>query len=94
VLAGVLRHGILAERQAELLTDGLRALALEAAGYDAKVFEFIASEHTAKNLMLAAVKRTNPGDPAAVKAELRALMDFFGLRTQRLVALLSEAAGC
>src|SRR2546430_5624993 len=44
VLASVLRHGILAERQAELLTDGLRALAIEGAGYDASVVEFIASE--------------------------------------------------
>ncbi|MEQ1854322.1 MAG: methyltransferase, partial [Chthoniobacteraceae bacterium] len=94
VLSGVLRHGILAERQAELLTDGLRALALEAAGYDAKVFEFIASEHTAKNLMLAATKRPVAGDPSAAKAELRALMDFFGLPAQRLVTLLSAGAGC
>ena len=88
VLAGVLRHGILAERQAELLTDGLRALALEAAGYSANVFEFISNEHTGKNVMIAAVKRDVPGDGAAARTELRALMEFFGLRSQRLVELL------
>ena len=88
VLAGVLRHGILAERQAELLTDGIRALALEAAGYEAKVFEFISNEHTGKNVMIAAVKREAPGDGAAARAEVRAVMDFFGLRSQRLVELL------
>jgi hypothetical protein len=88
VLAGVLRHGILAERQAELLTDGLRALALETAGYGASVFEFISSEHTGKNVMIAATKRDVPGDGAAARAELRALMDFFGLRSQRLVDAL------
>ena len=88
VLAGVLRHGILAERQAELLTDGLRALALEAAGYSASVFEFISNEHTGKNVMIAATKRDVPGDGTAARAELRALMDFFGLRSQRLVGLL------
>ena len=94
VMASVLRHGILAERQAELLTDGVRSLALEAAGYGASVFEFISNEHTGKNLMIAATKRANAGDGAAMRAELRALMEFFGLRTQRLVALLSGDAGC
>jgi hypothetical protein len=89
MLAGVLRHGILAERQAELLTDGLRALALEAAGYEAKVFEFISNEHTGKNVMIAAVKRDAPGDGAAALAELRALMEFFGLRSQRLADALA-----
>jgi len=88
VLAGVLRHGILAERQAELLTDGLRALALEAAGYSARVFEFISNEHTGKNVMIAATKRDVPGDGCVATAELRAAMDFFGLRSQRLVELL------
>lgn len=88
VLAGVLRHGILAERQAELLTDGIRALALEAAGYSASVFEFISDEHTGKNVMIAATKRDVVGDVSAVRAELRALMDFFGLRRQRLVDAL------
>ncbi len=91
ILRGVLRHGILAERQAELLTDGIRALALEAAGYDTSVFEFISHEHTGKNVMIAATLRAVPRDPAPVRAELRALMDFFGLRAQRLVALLGSA---
>lgn len=89
VLAPVLRHGILAGRQAELLTDGIRALALEAAGYETKVFEFIATDHTAKNVMLAATRRAHPGDPAAARAELAAVMDFFGLKTQRLATLLA-----
>jgi hypothetical protein len=88
VLAGVLRHGILAERQAELLTDGLRALILELHGYEAKVFEFISSEHTAKNLMLAATKRTTPVDRDALAAQLAETMAFFGLGEQRLATLL------
>jgi SAM-dependent methyltransferase len=56
-LAGALRHGILLERQAEFATDALRAALLEWAGYDTKVFEFVSTEHTAKNLMIAATKR-------------------------------------
>ena len=94
ILRGVLRHGILAERQAELLTDGIRALALEAAGYSASVFEFISNEHTGKNVMIAATKRDAPGDGAAAREELRALMEFFGLRSQRLVELLTAAGRC
>ena len=89
ILRGVLRHGILAERQAELITDGIRALALETAGYEAKVFEFISNEHTGKNVMIAAVKRDAVRDSSAVREELRALMEFFGLRSQRLVDALA-----
>ena len=88
ILASVLKHGILAERQAELLTDGIRALALEAAGYDTSVFEFISNEHTGKNVMIAATLRQAKMNAAPVREELRVLMDFFGLRSQRLVALL------
>jgi hypothetical protein len=61
VLAPALCHGIFQERHAEFATDALRALLLEWAGYDTKVFEFISTEHTAKNLMIAATKRL-PGD--------------------------------
>jgi hypothetical protein len=56
-LRGLLRHGILLEREAESLTDSLRALLLEAAGYTVKVFEFVSTEHTRKNTMIAATRR-------------------------------------
>ncbi|MES2694360.1 MAG: SAM-dependent methyltransferase, partial [Verrucomicrobiota bacterium] len=62
VLAPALRHGIFQERQSEFVTDALRALLLECAGYRTKVFEFISTEHTAKNLMIAAIK-TPDTDP-------------------------------
>lgn len=55
-LKGILKHGILMERMAELLTDGLRALILESYGYKTKVFEFISHQHTGKNLMIVAEK--------------------------------------
>ncbi|MEO6741885.1 MAG: SAM-dependent methyltransferase [Chthoniobacteraceae bacterium] len=90
ILRGVLRHGILAERQTEILTDGIRALALEAAGYDTSVFEFVSNEHTGKNVMIAATLREAKKDAAPVRDELRVLMDFFGLRSQRLVSLLEN----
>jgi len=56
-LAPALRHGIFHERQAEFVTDALRTLLLEWAGYDTRAFEFISTEHTPKNLMIAAVRR-------------------------------------
>jgi len=55
-MKGIYRHGILEERHAVTLTDGLRALLLEYYGYESKVFEFISSEHTAKNTMITAVR--------------------------------------
>lgn len=90
VLREVLRHGILAEREAEILTDGLRALLLEIHGYRASVFEFISPEHTSKNLMLAAHRRPQPIDPAPLRARFRELCEFYGIREQRLAKLLGE----
>lgn len=92
VLRDVLRHGILAEREAELVTDGLRALLLEIHGFKASVFEFISPEHTSKNLMLAAHRRTQPRDAAPLRQRLRELLDFYGIREQRLARLLGELA--
>jgi SAM-dependent methyltransferase len=60
----VLRHGLLLGRQADLLTDALRASALEALGYRVDVIEFVSTEHTAKNVMIRAVRA-----PSARRAE-------------------------
>ena len=69
---GVLRHGLLRERLADIVTDALRAAALRVMGYHARVFEFISPEHTSKNLMIAARKIAgpDPGRPAAAKEYL------------------------
>ena len=84
VLAETLKHGILRERQAEFVTDALRAALLEWAGYDTKVFEFISTEHTAKNLMIAAVKRERTADRDQLERWVKDLAAFYGIRTQRL----------
>ena len=97
VLQPLLRHGIHMSEQAEMLTDGLRALQLQAAGYDTSVAEFISPEHTGKNKMVLAVRRAQPLPPTQRQALLdqaEALMAFFGVRTQYLGALLAaDAAG-
>lgn len=53
-LSAMTRHGVYAARFADLLTDGLRTLALEAAGYDVSVAEFVGAEDTPKNLLIRA----------------------------------------
>jgi SAM-dependent methyltransferase len=85
-MAPVLRHGILEERQAELITDGIRALLLESKGYDTKVFEFVSSEHTAKNLMITATAGARPKAEALERIE--ALKQGFGIQTHYLETLL------
>ena len=91
-LSPILRHGILEERQAEILTDGIRALLLEANGYKTQVFEFISTEHTAKNVMITAVedKRSAPDSKrrAAALEQVAALKAGFGLEQHFLEGLL------
>jgi SAM-dependent methyltransferase len=89
ILAPALKHGILLEREAEFVTDALRAALLEWAGYDTKVFEFISPEHTSKNLMIAAVKRTTKVEADALAEHVRALAGFYGIRSQRLAQQLA-----
>ncbi|MSU69648.1 MAG: SAM-dependent methyltransferase [Opitutaceae bacterium] len=89
VLKDALRHGIFQERQAEFVTDALRAALLEWAGYRTKVFEFISTEHTAKNLMIAGIKTRPRGllDDAIAEG-IRTVARFYGLRSQALAHLL------
>jgi SAM-dependent methyltransferase len=89
VLADALRHGIFQERQAEFVTDSLRAQLLEWAGYRTKVFEFISTEHTAKNLMIAAIKERDRGEIDDARAvRVREFAAFYGILTQRLATAL------
>ena len=89
VLAGALRHGIFQERQAEFVTDALRAQLLEWAGYRTKVFEFISTEHTPKNLMIAAIKTQDTSAPNdATAGRVRAFAQFYGIRSQALASAL------
>ncbi len=92
VLTDALRHGIFQERTAEFVTDALRAQLLEWTGYKTKVIEFISTEHTAKNLMIAAIKTHERGDNA-VAARVREFAKFYGIRHQQLAAHLGFSLG-
>ena len=75
----VLRHGILKERTADILTDAFRALLLRIMGYRADVVEFVSPEHTSKNLMIRARRALRPGDKGRLR-EYQDLKAFWGVR--------------
>jgi SAM-dependent methyltransferase len=91
----VVEHGILRARLADLLTDSLRSSALEALGYRAEAIEFVAAEHTTKNLMIRAVKRPDRKRAERALREYRELADTWGVKPtlEGLVALDGGGAG-
>ena len=94
LLQPMLRHGIHMTEQAEMLTDSLRALLLQASGYDAQVFEFISPEHTSKNKMVLAVRRAQPlpeSQRRSLLAQVQALKAHYGVERQALESLLGGA---
>lgn len=81
----LLRHGTFLERQAEMVTDGLRALLLEYEGYGTKVFEFISDAHTPKNVMIVALRnpKAKRHDPSLL-AKIGETKAYFGITRHHL----------
>ena len=69
VLGPIMDYGLLRERFAALVTDGLRAKRLESEGYETQVLEFIDMEHTPKNILLRAVKKGSLAAKSRKEAE-------------------------
>ena len=92
-LRPILQHGVHLGQEAEMLTDGLRALLLEAAGYDTQVFEFVSLEHTQKNKMILAVRRAQPRPASPVLAQIAEIKAFYGIREHCLETLLQGRLG-
>ena len=90
LLKNVLKHGVLLEREAETLTDGLRALLLERRGYQSKIFEFIGTEHTPKNNMLVGTKHNRKIDFEIYDKQIADLKEFYGISEQRLEKLFAD----
>ena len=57
-LKPMLKYGLIKERMSALITDAIRANMLESLGYDTQVLEFIDMEHTPKNILIRATKRS------------------------------------
>ena len=92
-LTPVLEHGLMAERMAEWSTDGLRALFLEWAGYQTKMIEFVSTEHTPKNLMIAAVRHTESFTSKTARDRIDQFKEFFGIKHHSLDSLLTHGLG-
>ncbi|MDO4338374.1 MAG: SAM-dependent methyltransferase [Eubacteriales bacterium] len=73
MLAPVLKYGILKERMAALITDGIRAELLTEQGYDTQILEFIDMEHTPKNLLIRAVKNGGGQKSGSLRETMEAL---------------------
>lgn len=85
----VLKHGVMLERMSETITDGLRSLLLEKCGYSTRLFEFVPTEHTPKNNMIVAVKRTKAYPDSTVGKQIDSIKAFYGISHQTLEALLA-----
>jgi len=89
VLKPVLQHGVHLGQEAEMITDGLRALLLEANGYQTQVFEFVSLEHTSKNKMILAIKKqVSQQQKQEVLEQVAAIKRFYGIKEHCLETLL------
>ncbi|GAB2772564.1 SAM-dependent methyltransferase [Nocardioides salsibiostraticola] len=90
--AALTRHGILRERFADTLTDGLRASLMRLSGYKVEVTEFVESQHTPRNTLLRAVRSGSPVKGGGVRKEYDDLVGTWGI-TPRLAVLLEDLEG-
>jgi len=91
ILKNILKHGVILERTAETITDGLRALLLERSGYSTKIFEFVSAEHTPKNNMIVAIKKRGKTENInQIQEQIEGIKDFYGIKSQHLEKLLEN----
>ncbi|MGY4383891.1 SAM-dependent methyltransferase [Pedobacter sp. UYP24] len=90
-LSFLTKHGIFLERQAEMVTDGLRALVLQYFGYKTKVIEFVSNVHTPKNVLIIGIKKDTQSQEKKkqILAEIKQTMIFFGIGEHYLLRLLN-----
>lgn len=94
-LSFLTKYGIFMERQAEMVTDGIRALILEYFGYKTKVFEFISDAHTPKNVLVVGVrvseikapKKLQEAKKAEIAAKIKEAKAYFGIGYHHLERL-------
>ena len=83
------KYGIFLERQAEMVTDGIRAMILEYFGYKTKVFQFISDAHTPKNVLVVGIKNPNAvSKKEEILAKLKATKEYFGIEYHHLERLV------
>ncbi len=81
----ITQYGIFLERQAELVTDAIRAAILEYSGYKMKVAEFIADAHTHKNVLIIATRSVEKTlDKQRISEEISKLKNEYGIHKHAL----------
>lgn len=80
----ITKYGIFLERQAVMITDTIRALVLEYCGFKTQVMEFIEIDNTPKNVLLVGRKTDKPIDKEAIAAQIKALMEQYGVEEHYL----------
>jgi hypothetical protein len=90
ILQPILQFGTHLGQESDMVTDGLRALLLEAHGYRTQISEFVSLEHTSKNKMLLAVKRTKIQNREEILGKIKSIKEFYGIKSQCLETLLNE----
>ncbi len=85
----LMKYGIFLERQAEMVTDGIRAMILEYFGYKTKVFQFISDAHTPKNVLVVGIKgKINLKKQAEILERLKVTKEYFGIGFHHLERLV------
>ncbi|RZF62822.1 class I SAM-dependent methyltransferase [Sphingobacterium corticibacterium] len=85
----LLKHGIFMERQAEMVTDGIRALIMEYFGYQTKVFQFVSDAHTPKNVLVVGEKKSiNIRRQEEILAKIASTKAYFGITYHHLERLM------
>jgi SAM-dependent methyltransferase len=82
-------HGLLLQKQADLITDNSRVMLLRAQGYQVDVIDFVSTEHTQKNTLIAAIKKSKPS-PQRV-SEYESYKKTFGFNGIKLEHMMRQA---
>lgn len=92
VLEPILKYGIMLEREAEIITDGIRSLILNLNGYKTKVFEFVQYDNTSKNVIITAEKgeMPSPEEKEKIQKQITAIKNKFGIKYQYLEKLIEN----
>ncbi len=91
VLQPALSFGVHFGQEAEMITDTLRALLLEANGYKVQLFEFVSLEHTSKNKMLLGIKHNNKVNADKILEKVANIKEFYGIKEHHLETLLNSS---
>lgn len=90
IMIPMLKYGVHMGQEAEMVTDSLRALLLEANGYTTQVFEFISLEHTSKNKMILAVKHSRAVKKEEILSQVQSIKNHYGITEHCLEVLLNS----